>query len=251
MIVNNELEKYTFAIIANLTHQAINPLNGVIGTLENIIEGVTNKDKQEQRLISAKSQLIYTVSLIRNLAFFAEYGLDNNEKITRKNNNNISIIPQTLIEAVQFFQEQAKNKGVKLNIENRTVANAVYGSPDLLRQVFMNIFDNYVKYSDNDERVTVTHHIQKRTNDVLIQFEGRSVVGFDDSENIFNFGTRGRLAVQKTSSGSGLGLHICRIILEKVFNGTISGNFNSQKKLVTFLIRIPNGFLKEDHYSNN
>lgn len=29
----------TIALIQNITHQAINPLNGVIGTLDNLIDG--------------------------------------------------------------------------------------------------------------------------------------------------------------------------------------------------------------------
>jgi len=64
----------TMHLIANITHQAINPIGGVIGTLDNIIDGTISENRRDQRLRSARAQLEYTVSLIRNLAFFAEYG---------------------------------------------------------------------------------------------------------------------------------------------------------------------------------
>lgn len=243
--------KYTFALISNLTHQAINPLNGVIGTLDNIIKKDISGDKVDQRLRSAKSQLEYTISLIRNLAFFTEYGLNDNDNDNDNGSgrtSKISVIPQNLIEAAQFFQEQAKNRGIYLNIESRKIPNAIYGDPDLLRQVFMNIFDNFVKYSDDNTTVLVEHHIQTRTNDIIIKFQGTTSVGFDDSDKIFEFGARGKSAVKKTSSGSGLGLHICKIILEKVFNGSIEAQYTSKRSLAVFTIRIPNAFLKKDHF---
>jgi len=72
--MTEKVTESTFALIANVTHQAINPLNGVIGTLDNVIDGTLVGDKREQRIKSARAQLEYTVSLIRNLAYFSQYG---------------------------------------------------------------------------------------------------------------------------------------------------------------------------------
>jgi len=230
----------TMHLIANITHQAINPIGGVIGTLDNIIDGTISDDRRDQRLRSARAQLEYTVSLIRNLAYFAQYGGDEIPGGSIKT----TVIPQNLIEAAMFFQEQGLNKGVRIEVKGRHIQNSVKGDPDLMRQVFMNIFDNYIKYSSDNAIVEIKHWIQKRTNHLIIEIEGESTP-FDTDEDIFALGVRGKHAKSVTSAGSGLGLHICKLILERVFKGKISASFVHRSRMAKFEIRIPGGFVTE------
>ncbi|TDR82998.1 sensor histidine kinase [Paludibacterium purpuratum] len=233
----------TIALIQNITHQAINPLNGVIGTLDNLIDGTIKGDRRDQRIKSARAQLEYTVSLIRNLAYFAQYGtssiVEPKFKITK-----ICVIPQLLIEAAQFFQEQAAHNEIRFEVKDRSNQTSVHGDPELMRQIFMNIFDNYTKYGDSNSTVEIKHWIQKRTNHLIIEFSGRGTP-FSNEEDIFALGVRGKQAEEKTSAGSGLGLHICRLIIERLFKGTISASYVNAKRLACFEVRIPNAFITE------
>jgi len=230
-------------LIANLTHQAINPLNGVIGTLDNVIKGIVPDNKKEQRINSARSQLEYTVSLLRNLAYFAQYSGEDIEGYRLQATHKICVIPQVIIESMQYFQEQASNSDIAIELLNSREQNCVKGDPDLLRQVFMNIFDNSVKYGIPSRKVIVKDWIQKKTGDLLITIEGESI-SFDPEEDIFALGTRGKNAKEKTSSGSGLGLYVCKTIVEKLFSGTISAmSIGSGVGKVTFEIRLPGAFV--------
>ncbi len=240
--MKEEYKSASMHLIANITHQAINPIGGVIGTLDNIIDGTISDDRKDQRLRSARAQLEYTVSLIRNLAFFAQYGGEEGHITNRSIKT--TVIPQNLIEAAMFFQEQGANRGIHIEVMDRNIQTAVRGDPDLMRQVFMNIFDNYIKYSLGNTPVVAKHWIQRKTGDLIIRIEGKSIP-FDANENIFLLGVRGRFAEGTTSSGSGLGLHICKLIVEKVFHGKISASYIHDSKLATFEIRVPNGFLAE------
>lgn len=231
----------TVALIQNLTHQAINPLNGVIGTLDNLIDGTIKGERREQRMKSARAQLEYTVSLIRNLAYFAQYGAATVTEPKVKTTK-VCVIPQLLIEAAQFFQEQAENDEIRFEVQERSIQNSIRGDPELLRQVFMNIFDNYTKYGDEASNVEIKHWIQKKTGGLIIEFSGCGAP-FSDDEDIFALGVRGKHAEQKTSAGSGLGLHICRLIIERIFKGVISASFIHDKRLAKFKIRIPSAFL--------
>lgn len=229
-------------LIANLTHQAINPLNGVIGTLDNVIQGVVSEEKRDQRLNSARSQLEYTVSLLRNLAYFAQYTGEDIETYKLNSRNKTCVMPQLIIESIQYFQEQASNSDIAIELENPQDQNCVKGDPDLLRQVFMNLCDNFVKYGTKGSKVEIIDWIQKKTGDLLVQIQGFST-SFDESENIFELGTRGKNAVDRTSSGSGLGLYICRLIVEKLFGGTIIATSSGLKEgKVAFTIRLPGAF---------
>ncbi|WP_277373024.1 ATP-binding protein [Pseudomonas sp. AA-38] len=240
--MNNVKTDATMHLIANITHQAINPIGGVIGTLDNIIDGTISPERRDQRLRSARAQLEYTVSLIRNLAFFAEYGGEISSE--KRSLIKTTVIPQNLIEAAMFFQEQGKSKGLTFEVKERQTQNSVKGDPDLMRQVFMNIFDNFVKYGTNGATIEIRHWIQKKTGDLIIEMEGASTP-FDAEEDIFALGVRGKNAETATSSGSGLGLHICKLIIEKLFKGKISASYAAIRKTAKFEIRIPGGFISE------
>lgn len=232
----------TMHLIANITHQAINPIGGVIGTLDNIIDGTISDDRRDQRLRSARAQLEYTVSLIRNLAFFAQYGGE--EAAIQRGSIKTTVIPQNLIEAAMFFQEQGQTKGVRIEVKDRHIQDSIKGDPDLMRQVFMNVFDNYIKYSISNSVVEVQHWIQRKTGDLIVAIEGLATP-FDASEDIFALGVRGKHAEETTSAGSGLGLHICKLIVEKVFKGKITASYTNSSGIARFEIRIPGGFITE------
>lgn len=233
----------TFALISNVTHQAINPLNGVIGTLDNVIDGTLTGERREQRIKSARAQLEYTVSLIRNLAYFSQYGADVNA-VPEFNRIKTCVIPQVLIEAAQFFQEQASTSDIRIEVLNRWEQNAVKGDPDLLRQVFMNIFDNCLKYGTENSVVEIKQWIQKRSDTLIVTVSGASVE-FSQDEDIFALGVRGRAAQDVTAAGSGLGLHICRLIVERLFKGGITASYVRGRGAAEFDIRIPNAFTYE------
>lgn len=238
-----KITQQTFALISNVTHQAINPLNGVIGTLDNVIDGTLSGERREQRIKSARAQLEYTVSLIRNLAYFSQYGVDSTSD-PKFNKNKTCVVPQVLIEAAQFFQEQATANGLRIEVVNRWEQNAVKGDPDLLRQVFMNIFDNFVKYGVQNSTVDIKQWIQKRSNSLIIMIVGSSVA-FSQDEDIFALGVRGRAAQGTTAAGSGLGLHICKLIVERLFGGSISASYVRARSTAEFEIRIPDAFVSD------
>ncbi|PKM26446.1 MAG: hypothetical protein CVV09_08225 [Gammaproteobacteria bacterium HGW-Gammaproteobacteria-13] len=236
-----ETSDFTLLLISNITHQAINPLNGVIGTLDNVVKGDVAEHKIEQRLKSARAQLEYTVSLIRNLSYFAEYAVEKSDE-KKPGPSKKCLIPEIIIQAAQFFQEQGKRNDIYIRLEDGR-QNYVPGDPDLIRQVFMNLFDNAVKYGNKQSTVLVKNWIQKKTGELIVTVEGQSTP-FSDDDEIFSLGSRGKDAQQKTSSGSGLGLYICRLIIENVFRGTITGSC-SAKGSVKFEVRVPNAYEKQ------
>jgi signal transduction histidine kinase len=235
-------EDYTLLLLSNFTHQVINPLNGVMGSLDNILDGSVAEDKIPIRLRAVRGQLESTVSLIRNLAFFVQY-TSNYAAVKKEKMDKLCVIPQIIIEAATFYQEQGRHRGIRIELKNRTVQNAVKGNPDILRQVFMNIFDNGVKYGLEGSTINVEDWIQKSSNDVIVTISGASI-GFTPDEDIFGLGIRGEEAAQVLASGTGLGLHVCKLIVQNVFGGTISAQHAPRTKMTTFEIRLPGGFVQ-------
>lgn len=234
--------KLDFGLVANFVHQVINPLTAVSGTLSNLIDGTIQGQRREQRLRAARAQLETTILLVRNLAYFSGISLDPNNV----NPGHISrpcLIPKIILDAAQFFQELGANRGITITLADRQTQYTILGNPDLLRQVFMNLFDNGVKYGRKNSTLLVEPWVQKSSGDFLIRVSGPSV-GVDPGEEtkLFSLGYRGTRAREQVSAGTGLGLYICQAIIVGVFNGTIELEVANTEK-VSFLLRLPGKFV--------
>jgi signal transduction histidine kinase len=225
-------------LLSNFVHQIINPLNGVIGTIDNIIDGTTSSEKQDQRLRVVRAQLEWSVVLIRNLAFFAQKAVTS-EASSERDLTKICVIPQLVIEATQFFQESGLSKDVKIHLMDRATQYAVKGSPDLLRQVFMNLIDNGVKYSKRNSTIQINTRIQKKTNHLIVDIINHGP-GFtsDEAKRIFEPGFRGDEAKNLVASGTGLGLYICKLIVEEI-HASIEASHSPTTNTTTMMLRFP------------
>lgn len=235
--------------LANFVHQVVNPLNGVIGTLDNIHDGTYSGEIVDQKINASRAQLEQCVTLLRNLAYLSDYFFEESDSThLRKPREQVwSPLEQTIIEAVQFFQILARQKKIGLELmEARKYQHRVLVRPELLRQIFINFFDNWLKYGLSDQIVKV-HITTNKKEDLVINVTGRSIP-FDNtkSESLFEFGVRDRSAIDKIAQGSGIGLYICKQIVERSLSGNISAVHESATTISTFRVSIPRGKWKND-----
>jgi signal transduction histidine kinase len=229
---------FDLVLLANFVHQVINPLNGVAGTLDNLSEGVIREEhRREQRLRAARAQVEQCITLMRNLAFLAR-GFAKVADQDRK----VVVLPQTIIESAMFFQEEGRRRGIEINLDDRSTQNRVYGHPDLIRQVLMNIFDNCVKYSEKDSIVKVSQRVQKKTGFALIVIKSMSdlPMGINETPRIFELGYRGSNARGTVASGTGLGMYISKRIIEDVHGGSLSVQVSGNRRF-EFTLKLPDG----------
>ena len=234
-------ERFDLTLLANFVHQVVNPLNGVAGTLDNAVTGVLEGERKDQRLNAARAQLQQCITLIRNLAFLAQGsgGVADRE-------NRLVVLPQVIIESAMFYQEGGSDRGVKIHLEDRQTQNAVAGHHEIIQQILMNLFDNFIKYGRKNSVVTINHWIQKGTSSAIIQIKGYSEnkIEGDDIKNFCALGFRGGNARKILASGTGLGLYICNMLLDrhqgKLHIQTFANNG------IEFKITLPNGVKEED-----
>src|SRR5262249_41499837 len=73
------------------------------------------------------------------------------------------------------FQEVCERVGITIKLTDRLIKYTIIGNADLLRQVFMNLFDNGIKYGEKHSDVTAEPWVQKSTGELLIRVSRRSV----------------------------------------------------------------------------
>jgi len=239
LVTRSELHAIVDApLLASFTHQIINPLNGVVGTIDNLIDGtISGPQRREQRLRAVRGQLTHAIELVRNLAYLSQLSTEAGRQ-GLKEVGSISTLPQVVIEAAQFFQEVAADKRMEILLVDRVTQYRVPGPRALLRQVFTNLFENAVKYGRPDSRVEVIPRIQRETGHLIVDVTNKGP-GFlsEEKARIFERGYRGVGARNVVASGSGLGLYICAEILTVAFGATIEAEHSDRKRETTFRLR--------------
>jgi signal transduction histidine kinase len=227
-------------LISNASHQIINPLTAVVGTIDNLADGTIREDRRVQRLRMAEAQLSYAIELTRNLAYLSQLMTQDGRQKLRESRNR-TLLPEIIIEAAMFFQELAQSeKGMEIFLSDPKTPYVVRGDRDLLRQVFTNLFDNAIKYGAEGTRVTIDIHVQRKTGQLIVEVKNFGIgFDFDEREKIFERGTRGSKAMNIKASGTGLGLYLCREILDVGFRATIEGEHSGVHSETIFRVRFP------------
>lgn len=228
--------------LSNFVHQVVNPMNGVIGTLSNITDGTYPETVVKQKINASRAQLEQCISLIRNLAYISDYFFETSDKPSLRpptKDIGTSILPQVIIEAIQFFQVLAEKKRLALELVDSRTQYRVKARPEFLKQVFINLFDNWLKYGDTNQIIKIDPSVNS-SGELAIVMSGASI-GFDgaDSENIFKLGFRSPQAKRVVAQGSGIGLHVCRQIMVNALGGNIRAEHNGKTRITSFRLTIP------------
>ena len=122
-------------------------------------------------------------------------------------------VTELVREVVSRYQEQLAGSG-KLFLEIVGSASGVTGDPDRLEQVLTNLLENAVKYSPEGADLRV--RVQPKARGVLVEVQDHGI-GLPPAaaERIFEPFSRATNAEERQITGMGLGLYICRNIVEQ------------------------------------
>lgn len=143
-------------------------------------------------------------------------------------------INQILTELVKEFDQIKTNKNVNLVLKLSDNIKNVRADNDKIRQVCGNLIDNAIKYTQSGN-ITVSTR-QNDTETVVSVRDQGSGIKDEDSGKIFQPFYRGQNILELDNRGTGLGLYISKLIVEK-HGGRIW--YDKEKDGTTFCFSIP------------
>ncbi|WP_207494849.1 PAS domain-containing sensor histidine kinase [Aridibaculum aurantiacum] len=151
-------------------------------------------------------------------------------------------LENVLSEVKEILSESIADKNAEITSDGLPIANVI--APQV-SQLFQNLIANALKFSKPDEppRITITHSfiVDKPAASTTRQFLEISIadngIGFDDSDSEKIFGLFFRLHNKNQYEGSGLGLSICKKIVEN-HSGTITAK-STIGEGSKFIIQLP------------
>ena len=136
--------------------------------------------------------------------------------------------------ARDLIEPQAAKKGITVKLD--LIPLYVYGNPALLSELVMNLLDNAVKYNRENGQVEVS--LSKDDDRVVLTVSDTGIgIPEDKQERIFERFYRAEESRNKATGGSGLGLSICKHIVEN-HKGTLQIS-SKQGEGTTFIITLP------------
>ena len=152
--------------------------------------------------------------IVRNLLELAK--LDSEKESLRKARVSVD---KAVSDRVEHFARLAQERGVALSIRSLERAY-VYGDEVKISQMLFNIIDNALKYTPKGGRVTCS--VEKSADCAIVKIEDTGIgISAEDVPYIFDRFYRVDKARSRDAGGAGLGLSICKEIVD-MHSGTIS-----------------------------
>ena len=232
---HRSLEKAKTAFVSDLSHELRTPLTTIqsaVGLLERARDRL---DPLEHRALELADQELKRIrGMVEELMTLAQ--MDSWKYQLEVGPANMSTVVQTAIESVEA---KAQRFGIEIYFGDAGAHRCICDVQKLY-QVFLNLLDNAINYSDSGARVDVEIEEDDSTLTVRIRDTGVGIPK-EDLNQLFERFYRVNKDRSRATGGSGLGLAISKQIVE-MHGGSISVESEVDVGSV-FEVRLPKAFL--------
>jgi signal transduction histidine kinase/DNA-binding response OmpR family regulator len=198
--------------LATMSHEIRTPLNGVLPLLE-LVLSTPLAAEQRDHLGTAYQSAQEMLRIVDDILDYSKLDVGKLEL------ENIGLNLRELVDAVaQLMRRSAEAKGLRLDVSiEPNVRLAVRGDPVRLRQILMNLVSNAIKFT---ERGGVTILVSRRGETQSahqIAFAVRDTgigIAPQAAEKLFLPFSQGDASITRAFGGTGLGLVICKRLVE-------------------------------------
>ena len=204
-------EAYRKEFLQNLSHELKTPIFAIQGYVDTLINGaLDNPDVNKKFLNSASRNVDRLVNLVDDLDEISK--LERGEQQVYKEN---FVIQEMVKDVYESLLIKAEKKQIKMSIKKGCeVPLTVYADKEKMRQVIINLVENAIKYGKQNGTIEASaYKIDGKR--ILIEISDDGIgIGEEHLSRVFERFYRTDLARSRKVGGSGLGLSICKHIIE-------------------------------------
>ena len=232
--------------LINMSHEIRTPMNAIVGTVDLLLN---------QEVSEHVSDSVYNILNSCNaLLSITDELMD----LSRSENGEIELFVSTydlsdlLMEVINMMTVRLTESNLAFFVEiNRNIPRFLYGDSSKMRQLFVNLLNNAVKFTPSGKIILrVDYALLKNDSiELIVDVEDTGVgIRKEDINELFIRNEREDTSADNTNiEGSGLGLSICAQIIKEM-NGEISVQSEYQRGSV-FSFKVPQRFTSMDTVS--
>ena len=205
-----ELERARSEFVANVSHELKTPLTSILGFVETLKEGAAeNAEHRDQFLGIIQDHAQKLHRLIEDLLLLSK--VESGAEPLKKEKADLG---KMLARIFELHSALLKEK--KISYQASMTPNSFYLNVQstLFSQAVANLVDNAIKYSQNEGKITVQASYDLEDVKIAVTDNGIGIAEMD-IPRIFERFYRAEKSRSRESGGAGLGLAICKHIVER------------------------------------
>lgn len=216
--------------VADISHELRTPLSVVRGEVEALQDGIRQTTPQNLELLHG--EIMHLQHLVNDLY---ELSMSDIGALTYKK---IEVDPLGILkESLELFEKRFHDKGLVLSVTiPANFSHFLLADPDRLQQLFTNILENSLRYTDAPGKLEVTVKQDKEHMKISFQDSAPGVES-EHLSKLFDRLFRVDPSRNREKSGAGLGLAICKNIVD-AHQGIITAHQSPHGGL-EFQIKLP------------
>lgn len=221
-----ELQRKEFS--ANVSHELKTPLQTIMGSTELLQNGLVKKGDEKQFYDKIHSESARMLTLIDDIIRLSQLDEDNPVEELKLNLEDVGN------ETIEALLQSADKKNI--HIENRLSPAYIKANTRMIYEIFYNLIDNAIRYSDENTSIIVTSGMDEDTSYLSVQDHGYGIPK-EAQLRIFERFYRVDKSHSRATGGTGLGLSIVKHSVSRSH-----GNITLQSELgkgSTFTVTFP------------
>lgn len=237
-----EMDQLRSNFISNVSHELRTPVTVLRSYIDTLYNFGNDFDFNTQReFIGVMNQEIIRLNrMVNDILDFSRYEAQN-IKLEKTKQSVIDIIE----DGVNQVQVLAKEHDLTISVMKEPDLPDVYLNADSISRAFMNILSNAIKYSPDGKRIKIRAERSRDGEYVEVSVEDQGPgLSEKDQKKVFDRFYRVENATH-TVKGTGLGLHLVKVTVEKHHNGQVFVN-SVEGEGSTFGFRLPINVSQEE-----